>query len=113
MAATVRELVAGFEREARDPDIPPARVNAIHVALSSLLGPINAEVRGAQLDYNRVLLDWRGRSDSAADAKMRADVTPEYERLEEAKGTRDAVMEMIRSLRKASDSLREEMKMQR
>lgn len=110
---TVREMVQAFEREVRDPDIAPGRVNAIHVALSSLLGPINAEVRGAQLDYNRVLLKYRGECKSAADAKMQADVTEEYARLEEAKGTRDAVMEMIRSLRKASDSLRDEMRLQR
>lgn len=113
MADSVRDLVAGFEREARNPDIPPARVNAIHVALSSLLGPINAAVRSAQLDYNRVLLALRAHTKSAADARMQADVSEEFTRLEEAKGTRDSVMEMIRSLRKASDSLREEMKMQR
>src|SRR5262245_42646960 len=109
--SSVRDLVTRFEREARDPDISPARVNAIHVALSSLLGPINAEVRGAQMDYNRVLLNLRGQVKSAADARMQADVTEEYERLEQAKGTRDAVMEMIRSLRKASDALRDEMRM--
>ena len=112
-SVTVREDIARIEREMRDPDLSPGRASDHAMALSSYLSLINAEIRTSELAYKRKVLEFRETSKSAADAVMKADVTPEWERWREACDYGESVMELIRTIRKVLDTLRAEMQLQR
>lgn len=113
MSESVRSLVKAIESELRDPDIPIARVSDHVLSLSSLLSSINAHVRGCEVAYKRVLVQKRTETKSATDATMQAEITPEYEAWMEARDLKDSTTELIRTLRKALDALREEARLQR
>ena len=113
MADSIRPLVKAIEAELRDPDIPLSRIAAHSMSLSSLLSSITAHVRGCEMAYKRVLVAKRAECKSAADAAMQAEVTDEYEAWQESKDMHASVMELIRTLRKALDALREEARMKR
>jgi hypothetical protein len=110
---TVRERVRAIQKELRDGALTPdvARESLIH--LTALMGNVNDEQREADHEYKLVLLGCLQGDEAANRARIRAEVTPQYQRSREAKDTRDLVIEMIRSCKAYLRSLDEEMRLTR
>ncbi len=110
---SVRERIRAIQKQlgqgALTPDL--ARESLVH--LTALLGNCNDEQRAADHEYKLVLLGCLQGSEPANKARIRAEVTPQYQRSREAKDTADLVVEMIRSCKVYLRSLDEEMRLAR
>ena len=97
---SVRDWVKDIQRDVRDtPDLLPDRAAAMLTTLTALMGNCNDEIRHADADYARVLLQCLERDEAANRAKIRAEITPEYARKREARDTKELVVELVRSLK--------------
>lgn len=110
---TVRERVRKIQGELRDGALTPDLTRESLVTLTALLGNVNDEQRDADHEYKLVLLGCLQGDEAANRARIRAEVTPQYQRAREAKDTRDIVIEMIRSCKAYLRSLDEEMRLTR
>lgn len=98
--ATVRDFVRGCQRELRDTaDLLPDRAAELLMQLSSLLGNCNDEIRIADAAYATVLLDHLDSETKANRARIRAETSAEYQRKQEARDTKELVVELVRSLK--------------
>jgi hypothetical protein len=112
-APTVRERVKVIQKELRDGALTPDLTRESLVTLTALLGNVNDEQRQADHDYKVVLLKCLDADEAANRAKIRAEVSPEYQRAREAKDTETLVVEMIRSCKAYLRSLDTEMGLSR
>ncbi len=97
---TVRELVRGMQREIRETaDLQPERAAELLNRLAALLGNINDELREADAAFAVVLLGYLESEEAASRAKIRAEITPEYQRKREARDTKELAIELARSLK--------------
>jgi hypothetical protein len=111
---TIRELIRAIFREVREGDaLPPERAATLEVKLTALLANVLDELREADLDYRKLYLVHLRTEGKANRARIEAEATPEYERLREAKDTKELTLEMIRSLRQFLRSAGEEMRLSR
>lgn len=108
---TVRERIKAVQKELRDGALTPDVARESLVALTALLGNVNDEQREADHEYKLVLLGCLQSDEAANRARIRAEVTPQYQRAREAKDTKDLVVEMIRSCKAYLRSLDEEMRL--
>lgn len=109
---TVRDLVRSLQREIRDtPDLLPDRAADILTQLASLLGNCNDEIRAADAAYAAVLLGYLESESKANRARIRAEISPEYQRKREARDTKELVIELVRSLKYFLRSKSEELQM--
>ncbi len=108
---TVREIVRSIQDELRQGELHPARARECLLTLTALLGSCFEEIREADQEYAVVLLCELNADGPANRAKIRASVSKEYRRKEEAKNTRELVVEMIRALKYYLRSLEEEMRL--
>ena len=106
-------MVRAIQVELRDTEVAPARGRQLLIELTALSGNCSTELREAEADYNAVLLKHLDGTEAANRARIRAQITPEYQRLREAKDTYALVVEMIRSLKTVIKSVEEEMRMAR
>jgi hypothetical protein len=113
MDKTIREMVREIEDELRETDVPPSRARALLVKLTGLSGSCMEEIRMADRAYNVVLLACLDGEEAASRAKIRAEVSPEFERKREAHDYHALVIEMIRSLKVMLRSLDTEMSLSR
>lgn len=110
---SVRELVNSIRNEVRDTDLTPERASVLCAQLSALLGNILAEVREADMAFNKVLAQCLDAEKKANRARIQAELSPEYARKREAHDLQTVSVEMVRSLRKLQDTYREEMRLSR
>ena len=110
---TVRERVKAIQKELRDGALTPDVARESLIQLTALMGNVNDEQRDADHEYKLVLLGCLQGDEAANRARIRAEVTPQYQRSREAKDTRDLVIEMIRSCKAYLRSLDEEMRLVR
>ena len=110
---SVRELVDAARKEVLAGGLVPSRVGEIAAELSALLGNISEEIREADMAYNAVYAEWLDKETKANRAKIRAELTPEYQRKREAHDYHAVTLELVRSLRKLQDSQIGEMRLQR
>lgn len=96
---TIRELVKERQLEVKNTDLQVGRASEILKELSAIMGNILDEIRVADIEYNKVLLECYRSEEKANRAKIQAEITPEYIRRREARDTREVVIEMIRSLK--------------
>jgi hypothetical protein len=97
---SVRELVKGCQREIRESsDLLPDRAAELLLMLASLLGNCADEIRAADADYATVLLAHLDAETKANRATIRAETSPEYQRRQEARDTKDLIVELVRSLK--------------
>jgi hypothetical protein len=100
MSVTVRELVKGYQREVQQTaDLMPDRAAELLMQLSSLLGNCADEIREADAEYAVTLLHFLDTEKKANRARIRAEISPEYRRKQEARDTKDLVIELTRSLK--------------
>ena len=108
----MRDLVRGIQDKLRPGcDLSPTEASEYRLNLSALLGNCLQEILDADIAYNRVLLMYLDGSEAASRAKIRAECSPEFQRRQEARNTKELVVEMSRALNKFLDSQREEMRL--
>jgi hypothetical protein len=112
MAMSIRERIKAIQKGLSG-EITPAVARESLVHLTALWGNVNDEVRAADHEYKLVLLGCMSGGEPANRARIRAEVTPQYQRSREAKDTADLVVEMIRSCKAYLRSLDEEMRLAR
>lgn len=110
---SIRERVGAIQKQLRDGALTPDLTRESLVTLTALMGNVNDEMREADHEYKLVLLDCLQGDEAANRARIRAEVTPQYQRAREAKDTRDLVIEMIRSCKAYLRSLDQEMQLAR
>ena len=110
---SVREMVSAIAKEMRDSDLQPSRATELLAKTTALLGSCNAEIREAEFQYAQVLLGHLNADGPANKAKIRAEVTPEYQRKQQARDTKELVVEMTRSLKYLIRAAEEEMRLSR
>lgn len=97
---TVRELVHRIQVEIRDtPDLLPDRAAELLNLLASLLGNINDEIREADCAYAVVLMAKLDTGYPANQARIRAEISPEYQRKREARDIKELAIELMRALK--------------
>lgn len=110
---TVRELIGSIQREVRDTDLQPDRAAQLLVKLTALMGNTNDEIRLADHAYAVVLLRFLEADKAANRAKIRAETSTEYLRRQEARATKELVIELVRSLKYLLKAKEEEMRLTR
>jgi len=110
---SVRERIAAIQKDILTGAVLPDQARQWLMTLTALLGKVNDEQRLADHEYKLVLLGCLQGDEAANRAKIRAEVTPQYQRAREAKDTADLVVEMIRSCKVFTRSLDEEMRLAR
>ena len=98
---SVRELVRSYQREIQDPDydLQPDRAAELLTKFSALLGNVLDEIREADAAYASELLRCLDSEEKANRAKIRAEISPEYQRKREARDTKELMLSLIGSLK--------------
>jgi len=97
---SVRGIIKDFQREIRDTDLLPERASEILAKSAALMVNVNDEIRERAMIYNKKLLEILDQENkSVAKARVIAETTQEYEDYLEAKNTKEALLELIRSLK--------------
>ena len=109
---TVRDMVKAAQKDIREGDLTPGRASDLLAQLTSLLSTVLEEIREADLDYALVLLRYLNSDEAANRAKVRAEVSPEFQRKREARDTQTVLVELIRSLKIILRAQTEEMRLQ-
>jgi hypothetical protein len=111
--SSVRSLLERIRQEVLAGNLTPTRTGEVATQLSALLGNIAAEIRAADMAYNRKLAELLQQEGKANRARMLAENTGEYLRKREAHDWHMVTLEMIRSLRKQADTERDQMRLAR
>lgn len=110
---SIRERIREIQKNLRDGALTPDMARESLVQLTALMGNVHDEQREADHEYKLVLLGCLQSDEAANRARIRAEVTPQYQRAREAKDTALLVVEMIRSCKSYLRSLDEEMRLTR
>jgi hypothetical protein len=96
---TVRERIADIHDAQLRGGKTPIEAAEWLVTLGALTGNVLQEIREAEADYTAVYAGFLDTEQKANRAKIRAEMTPEYQRLREAKDTLTLVDTMIGTLK--------------
>lgn len=97
---TIRDTVKEIQAElTRASELVPSRAEELMLMLSAMLGSIGDEIRMRRMAYSQVLLEARKKEKSAADAKLVAETSVEYQMKMEAEHVKDSAIEMLRALK--------------
>ena len=99
MSKTVREQVSEIQLELNNTDLQPDRAAEMLTTLASLFGNCLDYIRGAEADYNKVLVLAYETHQTANRAKLMAQNDPSYQVFREAQDTKLKIVEMMRSLK--------------
>jgi Tfp pilus assembly PilM family ATPase len=111
---TVRDLVKAFQQEIqRTEDLQPDRAAELLNKLTALIGNVNDEIRAADSEYAVTLLHFLETEQKANRARIRAEISPEYRRKQEARDTKELVVELSRSLKYYLKAKQDEFQMAR
>ena len=105
---TIREIITENQNEILKGNLLPQRAAEIMTELSAVIGNLNDEITKRDMEYNKVLLEWYDKESTANRAKIRANITPEYEAMRMARNTKELAVELIRSLKYFLKSAEEE-----
>jgi hypothetical protein len=111
---TVRDLVRGYQHEIQQTaDLLPDRAAELLMKLTALFGNCADEIRAADSEYAVTLLHWLDTEAKANRARIRAEISAEYRRKQEARDTKELVVELSRSLKYFLRAKSEEMQLSR
>jgi len=97
---TVREIVKSYQREIQQTaDLLPDRAAELLMKLSALTGNCTDAIREADSEYAVTLLHYLDTEAKANRARIRAEISPEFRRKQEARDTLALVIELTRSLK--------------
>lgn len=107
---TIRERVAIIQNEVAKGTIFASKAAEYLNELSAIYGNCIDEIQRRELAYNVVLLAFLDEEKKANRAKIRAEISPEYQSLKEATNTEKLITALIRSLNRFIDQKKEEMR---
>lgn len=111
---TVRDLVRSYQREVLNTaDLQPDRAAELLNKLTALVGNCNDEIRTADAEYASVLLAHLESEAKANRARIRAETSPQFQRRQEARDTKELVIELSRSLKYFLKAKAEELQLAR
>ena len=114
MAQTVRDMIREIQRETLSPaDLTPDRAAELLVRLSALFANVTEEIRLADAEYAVTLLHFLDTEKKANRARIRAEISPEFARKQEARNVKECVVELVRSLKFFLRAKEEEMRFSR
>jgi uncharacterized membrane-anchored protein len=97
---TVRSLVRSYQQEIQNTaDLLPDRAAELLMKLTALFGNCADEIREADSEYAVTLLHCLDTEAKANRARIRAEISQEYRRKQEARDTKELIVEMSRSLK--------------
>ena len=97
---TIRELILQKQTEINNTkDLLPGRAAELLCELSALIGNISNEILKYDLAYNKILLQYLESEEKANRAKIRAEISPEYQTKQEARNLKELTNDLIRSLK--------------
>jgi hypothetical protein len=97
---SVRDLIRSYQREIRDTsDLLPDRAAELLTKLTALLGNCADEIRNCDHDYSVVLLSHLETEKHANRARIKAEISPAFQRRQEARDLKELATELIRSLK--------------
>ena len=105
---TIREMINEYQNEILKGELQPQRARVILIELSSLIGNLNDKIRVADMEFNKVLMACYESEEKANRAKIKAEISPEFEAKRIARDTKDLTIELIRSLKYFMKSFEEE-----
>lgn len=109
---TVRELVKSYQREIQQTtDLLPDRAADLLMKLTALMGNVADEIREADSEYAVTLLHYLDSEAKANRARIRAEISPEFRRKQEARDTKELIVELVRSLKYFLRAKSEELQM--
>jgi hypothetical protein len=111
MNTSIRDRIAKIQKDLRDGAVTPDMAREHLIQLTALYGNVMDEQRDADHEYKLVLLGCLQSDEAANRARIRAEVTPQYQRARAAKDMEKLVIELIRSCKKYLSSLDEEMRL--
>lgn len=108
---TIREKIATHAKRLEIVDnLMPPEASQILVELSSLLSSVNAEITKYHYAYNQKKLEIFKESKTAAEAKIKAEATQEWQQWQERVQTGESVTMMVQSLKYLLRRMEEEVK---
>lgn len=97
---TVRGMVKEYQQEIqKTADLQPDRAAELLMRLTSLMGNVADEIREADAEYAVTLLHFLDTEKKANRARIRAEISPEFRRKQEARDTEKLIVELTRSLK--------------
>lgn len=106
-------MVKAIQREVVTGELLPERASQLLLKASALLGNCSEEIREADYAYAQVLLQCLNDETKANRARIRSEVTPEFQRRREARDTHALLVELIRSMRTMLRTLEAELRLAR
>ena len=110
---SVREMVWNMQGEILKGDLLPMRAAELLMRLTALMGNAATEIRERDAIYANVLLALLKASTKASHAKIEAETTDAFKRRQEARDTKELIVELTRSLKYLLRTAEEEMRMAR
>lgn len=92
-------MISDYQNEILKGNLLPVRASEILTELSALLGNINDRITETDMLYNKVLLEYLETEKTANRAKIKANITKEYEDMKNARNTEKVALEIIRGLK--------------
>lgn len=111
MSATVRDMVWAMQGEILKGELLPMRAAALLMRLTALMGNAAQEIRERDAIYANVLLALLKSSLKASHAKIEAETTAAFKWRQEARDTKELIVELTRSLKYLLRTAEEEMRM--
>ena len=105
---TLRKMLLEAQNEIAAGNLEEGRAAEILNNLAALVGNINDEILSRETAYNQVYLDLIDSEDKLNRAKIKAQLTPEYQSWKEATNTKELNTELMRSLKYYLQAKREE-----
>jgi hypothetical protein len=97
---SVRDLIRSAQAEIRSTsDLQPDRAAELLMQLTALIGNCSDEIRAADAEYAVTLLHCLDTEAKANRARIRAEISPEYRRRQEARNAKELAVELCRSLK--------------
>jgi hypothetical protein len=96
---TIRELVRGIQQQLASGNMTPDRASTLRLQLSALIGNCSEEIRFCRGAYAEVKRDALRTEKVKNRADVLAETTTQFQLLEEARDTKELVVEMGRALR--------------
>lgn len=96
---SIRERIASIHADQLKGETTPIQAAQWLATLGALVGNVLAEIREREADYRLVYVQHLDKEGKANRAKIRAELTPEFQKLREAKDTLTLVESMTASLK--------------
>ncbi len=97
---TIRERIQQYSSEILSKNYTPQRVAEILLEASAIYSNVLEEVKQRDIAYNKLLLDCLDSEKTANRARIKANITPEYELMRDAHNAEKVILEMTKNAKK-------------